>query len=62
MVTLVAFAVVLCVLYTCILVELVSLLIVFAGLSDIAEIILGEAKVKLIVLALMIVIVILKLI
>ena len=53
-----------CVFYTCILVELVSitLLIVLGGLLEIAEIIVGEAIVKLIVVVLMIVIVIIKLI
>ena len=50
------------VLYTCILVEPVSMLIVLAGLSEIAEIIVKEAIVKLIVVVLMIVIVIIKLI
>ena len=56
--------VVLCVLYTCILVELVSitLLIVLGGLSEIAEIIIGETIEKLIVVVSMIVIVIIKLI
>ena len=56
MVTLVAFAVVLCVLYTCILVELVSitLLIVLGELLEIAQIIVGEAIVKLKLVELMI--------
>ena len=54
--------VVLRVLYTCILVEPVSMLLVLAGLSEIAEIIVGEAIVKLIVVVLIIVMVIKKLI
>ena len=56
--------VVLHVLYTCIFVGLVSItfFIVLGGLSEIAEIIVGETIEKLIVVVLMIVIVIIKLI
>ena len=56
--------IVLHVLYTCIFVGLVSInfFIVLGGLSEIAEIIVGEAIVKLIVVVLMIVMVKMKLI